>query len=256
MYAEERQRKIINIIKDKEFCSLEELAKMFKTSVSTVRRDVNILREHGFLHRTHGGIRNIEQQEIGHFYDVIPNATLHADVKKNIAQACAALVEPGHTVIMDGGSTVFNVARYLVAKHPIVITNSLPIANFYSSFNQVEVHITGGVIYPRLGVLTGPNAVEGFCKIHADVAIMGAGGLTVNEGITNTHAPLIDMQLAMIQAAQKVIFCMDSTKLGNKSLFFLCPSNRIHTLVTDTGADPNIVQALREKGIEVCLVKP
>ena len=65
---------------------------------------------------------------------------------------------------MDGGSTVFGVARHLVPKHPIVITNSLPISNLYSTYRQVEVHVTGGVVYPRLGVLTGPSAVEGFSK--------------------------------------------------------------------------------------------
>ena len=174
-----------------------------------------------------------------------------ADVKKEIGICCASLISPGQTIIMDGGSTVYSVAQRLMSKHPIVITNSLPIANLYSSYSQVEVHVTGGVIYPRLGVLTGPNAVEGFSKIHADVAIMGAGGLTLDEGVTNTHALLIDMQLAMIRAAQKVIFCMDSTKLSRRSLFFLCGASYIQTLVTDSGADPKFIKALKNKGIDV-----
>ena len=149
---------------------------------------------------------------------------------------------------------MFSVARHLVPKHPIVITNSLPISNLYSTYRQVEAHVTGGGVYPRLGVLTGPNAVEGFSKIHADVAIMGAGGLDAQDGVTNTHALLIDMQLAMIRAARKVIFCMDSTKLGAKSLFFLCSADQVQTLVTNDDANPAIVAALRKKGVDVHLV--
>ena len=145
---------------------------------------------------------------------MVPNASVRSELKECIARYCASLIEPGQTVIMDGGSTVFSVARHLVVKHPIVITNSLPISNLYSNYRQVEVHVTGGVVYPRLGVLTGPNAVEGFSKIHADVAIIG-GRRSGCAGWCNQYTCLlIDMQLAMIKAARKVIFCMDSTKLG------------------------------------------
>lgn len=248
--AEERQYKIYNYLQEKEFCTLEELSVHLNASTSSIRRDVNHLEKNGLIRRTHGGARLTDRLEPGNML-AAPNMTVLADVKKEIGICCASLISPGQTIIMDGGSTVYSVAQRLMSKHPIVITNSLPIANLYSSYSQVEVHVTGGVIYPRLGVLTGPNAVEGFSKIHADVAIMGAGGLTLDEGVTNTHALLIDMQLAMIRAAQKVIFCMDSTKLSRRSLFFLCGASYIQTLVTDSGADPKFIKALRNKGIDV-----
>ncbi|MBR6464441.1 MAG: DeoR/GlpR transcriptional regulator, partial [Verrucomicrobia bacterium] len=248
--AEERQYKIYNYLQEKEFCSLDELSEILNTSISSIRRDVNRLEKKGLIRRTHGGARLTDRLEPGNLL-AAPNISVLADVKKKIGFCCASLISPGQTIIMDGGSTVYSVAQRLMSKHPIVITNSLPIANLYSSYSQVEVHVTGGVIYPRLGVLTGPKAVEGFSKIHADVAIMGAGGLTLDEGVTNTHALLIDMQLAMIHAAQKVIFCMDSTKLSRRSLFFLCAASYIQTLVTDSGADPKFIKALRSKGIEV-----
>ena len=162
----------------------------------------------------------------------LPNNAVHSDTKMAIARYCASLILPGQTIIMDAGSTVYYVAQQLVSKHPIVVTNSLPISNLYSGYSQVETHVVGGVIYPRLGVLTGPKAEEGFASIHADVAIMGAAGLTLNEGLTNTHALLIDMQLTMIRSARKVFFCMDSTKLGNSSLFYLCKTDIIRICLT------------------------
>ncbi|MGI6347033.1 MAG: DeoR/GlpR family DNA-binding transcription regulator [Limisphaerales bacterium] len=254
MLAEERQQRINEHLREKEFCTLKELSEMLNVSVSTVRRDINFLKTTGVLRRTHGGARLSEQVEIEGTHPLVPNASVRSELKECIARYCASLIEPGQTVIMDGGSTVFSVARHLVVKHPIVITNSLPISNLYSNYRQVEVHVTGGVVYPRLGVLTGPNAVEGFSKIHADVAIMGAGGLDVQDGVTNTHALLIDMQLAMIKAARKVIFCMDSTKLGARSLFFLCSADQVQTLVTNSDVDPVLVKALRKKGVDVHLV--
>ncbi len=252
--AEERRSKIVNYLRDNEFCSLEELSRMLNVSVSTVRRDVNCLSLEGYLRRTHGGAQMILNQPANMLAVVdLPNNAVHSDTKMAIARYCASLILPGQTIIMDAGSTVYYVAQQLVSKHPIVVTNSLPISNLYSGYSQVETHVVGGVIYPRLGVLTGPKAEEGFASIHADVAIMGAAGLTLNEGLTNTHALLIDMQLTMIRSARKVFFCMDSTKLGNSSLFYLCKTDKIQNLITDERADPTMVEALREKGVNVYL---
>jgi DeoR/GlpR family transcriptional regulator of sugar metabolism len=108
------------------------------------------------------------------------------------------------------------------------------------------------VIYPRLGVLVGPHAVEHFSKIHADVAIMSAGGVSV-EGVTNSHGLLIEIQRAMIEAAQKVIFCFDHTKLGRQSLSVLCDLDCIDTIVTDHGAPTEIVAALRQRNVEIII---
>jgi len=153
-------------------------------------------------------------------------------------------------VIIDAGTTVYHVARHLESKTPQIVTNSLPVANLFASANKLEVVISGGVIYPRLGVLVGPLAVEAFSKIHADVAIMSAGGITP-EGITNSHGLLIEIQRAMIHAAQRVIFCFDHTKLGRRSVSALCDLNSVDVIVTDAGAPAEIVQGLRNAGVEV-----
>ena len=128
---------------------------------------------------------------------------------------------------------------------PQIVTNSLPVANFFAAASRVELIVSGGVIYPRLGVLVGPLAVEAFSKIHADVAIMSAGGITL-EGVTNSHGLLIEIQRAMIRAAQRVIFCLDSTKFGRRSMSMLCALDSLHAIVTDARAPAELVGQLRE----------
>jgi DeoR/GlpR family transcriptional regulator of sugar metabolism len=170
--------------------------------------------------------------------------------KEAIGRACAALIQPQQSIMIDAGTTVFHVARYLEDKKPQIITNSLPVANLYASSSQVEVVVSGGVVYPRLGVLVGPLAVESFSKIHADVAIMSAGGITA-ESVTNSHGLLIEIQRAMMRGARQVIFCLDHTKFGRQSVSFLCTLDSIHTIVTDREAPPDLVSALRTRGIHV-----
>ena len=140
----------------------------------------------------------------------------------------------------------------MTAEETSGLANSLPVANFFAATNRAELILSGGVIYPRLGVLVGPLAVEAFTKIHADVAVMSAGGITL-DGISNSHGLLIEIQWAMIRAAKKVIFCFDSTKFGRRSVSPLCGLEHVHTIVSDWGAPEELVRSLRGRGLEVVI---
>lgn len=248
MQAEERQLRIEQYLQRVEFASLEELAQEVEASHSTIRRDLAVLEASGVLRRTHGGARVITPRTDEYVFN--SRDTHQLSEKESIGRACAELVQPGQTIIMDAGTTVYHVARHLESKRLQIITNSLPIANLFASDPLIEVVVSGGVIYPRLGVMVGPLAVEAFSRMHVDLAIMSAGGITL-EGVTNSHGLLIEIQHAMIQAAQRVIFCLDHTKLGRKSLSHLCELRSIHGVVTDAAAPPDLVQDLRDSGLEI-----
>jgi len=248
MPPEKRQQQIADYLQQVEFASLEEIAGQVQASVSTVRRDLSVLEASGNLQRTHGGARIINPKSDEFTFSA--RDTHQLEEKEAIGRACAELVQPNQSVIIDAGTTVYHVARYLESKAPQIITNSLPVANLFASANRLEVLVSGGVIYPRLGVLVGPQTVEAFSKMHADVAIMSAGGISL-EGISNSHGLLIDIQRAMINAAKKVIFCFDHTKFGRQSVSPLCGLDSVDTIVTDHGAPADLISDLRNRDIEV-----
>jgi DeoR/GlpR family transcriptional regulator of sugar metabolism len=249
MQPEERQAKIEAYLHKAEFASLEELAQNVGVSVSTVRRDVAALEEHGIIRRTHGGARMVQVPKSDDFVFNVRD-THQVSEKENIGAACAALIQPGQNVIIDSGTTCFHVAKRLDDKVAQIITNSLPVANLFSGSNRHEVHLSGGTIYPRLGTLVGPHAVETFSRMHADVAILSGSGIS-GDGIYNSHTLLVDIQRAMIAGAAKVIFCFDHTKFGRRSTFFLCDFSKVDVVVTDAKAPGELVAELRAKGIEV-----
>jgi DeoR family fructose operon transcriptional repressor len=248
MTAEERKYRLETYLQGVEFASLEDMAKEVGASVSTVRRDLTVLEASGSLKRTHGGARIIAPKSDEFVFST--RDTHQLAEKEAIGKACAELIRPNQTVIIDAGTTAFHVARYLEEKTPQIITNSLPVANLFASANRLEVIVSGGVIYPRLDVLVGPLAVDAFSKMHADVAIMSGGGISV-EGVTNSHGLLIDIQKAMINAAQKVVFCFDHTKFGRRSVLPLCGIDVIDVIVTDGAAPAELVQEFASRGIEV-----
>jgi DeoR/GlpR family transcriptional regulator of sugar metabolism len=248
MQPEERQKRIEEHLLKMEFASLEELSKLADASVATVRRDLGVLEGKGTVSRTHGGAKLLNPKSDEFVFNA--RDTHQLDEKEAIGKACADLIQPNQTIIIDAGTTCYPAARYLEAKTPQVFTNSLPVANLFAAANKLEVVVSGGVIYPRLGVLVGPLAVEAFAKIRADVAIMSCGGITL-EGITNSHGLLIEIQKAMIAAARKVIFCIDSSKFGRQSISKLCELEIIDAIVTDKAAPADLIRGLRKRGVEI-----
>ncbi len=248
MQTEERQARLEEYLRRVEFASLEELAEHVDISVSTVRRDLTALEEGGTIRRTHGGARIVQPKSDEFVFR--RRDTREVEEKEAIGRTCAEMVRPDQSVILDAGTTVYHVASRLGEKKPHILTNSLPVANLFASSSLVEVVLSGGVLYPRLGVLVGPLTVGAFSEMHADVAIMGGSGIT-EEGIYNSHALLIDIQKAMIRAARKVVFCLDHTKFGRKSMSFVCGLGSIDCVVTDEKAPEDLVEVLRRQGIEV-----
>jgi DeoR family transcriptional regulator, fructose operon transcriptional repressor len=253
MQPEERRQRIAEYLQSAEFASLEEVSRQVQASVSTVRRDLTILEASGNVKRTHGGARIIEPRSDEFIFSA--RDTRQLVEKEAIGRACAELIQPGQSVVIDAGTTAYHVARHLESKAPQIVTNSLPVANLFASANRLEVTLSGGVIYPRLGVLVGPLAVECFSKIHVDVAIMGAGGILL-EGISNSHGLLIDIQKAMINAARRVIFCLDHTKFGRQSFVPLCDLDSVDIVVTDSGSPADLVEALRARQVDVVVAPP
>jgi DeoR/GlpR family transcriptional regulator of sugar metabolism len=248
--AEERQFLIEQHLQKVEFASLEELSEKVDVSISTVRRDLTLLEANGTIRRTHGGARLVAPKSDE--FTFTARDTHQLDEKEAIGQAAAALIQPNQGVIIDSGTTAYHAAKHLSGKASHVITNSLPVANHFGSDNSVEVLVTGGVIYPRLGVLVGPLAVESLSKMHADVAIMSGGGITL-DGVTNSHALLIDIQRAVLQSAQRIIFCLDHTKFNRRSVSHLCELNAIDTIVTDAQADTDLVAELKQADTQVVI---
>ncbi len=251
MQPEARQKRIEEYLQKVEFASLEELAQQVGASTSTVRRDVAALETAGTF-APDAWRRAAGQSAFGR---IRVHLARHAAIcgkgshRQSLRGIDPAQMKPSS---LTPARPRYHAAKYLEPKTPQIITNSLPVANFFAAANRVELILSGGVIYPRLGVLVGPLAVEAFSKIHADVAVMSGGGITL-EGVSNSHGLLIEIQRAMIRAAQRVIFCFDSTKLGRRSVSFLCDLDCIDTIVTDQAAPPDLVEALRSRGLQVVI---
>jgi DeoR/GlpR family transcriptional regulator of sugar metabolism len=252
MTNKQRTDLIERYIREHKYADLRTLADHFGGSLSTARRALDTLETRGIVRRHHGGASLVETDALNRDYDFLSRIQRQADQKFAIASLIAEQVQPGTTVILDGGSTAYAVARLLAEKRVQVITNSLPVASLFGEVGNTETIVTGGSILGRLGLLAGPQCEAAFEQVHADLAILGGTGIT-ESGIWNHNALVIAAQRKMIAAAERTFFALDATKFGRKALSLTAPFGPKMTIVTNTRPAPAVEKAIQAAGAKLTL---
>ena len=230
MIVDERRSIILKITEESGFVSLQWLVAEVDASESTIRRDLEYLDAIGQIQRTRGGASFVGDS----LSDFDARKSRASDEKQQIARRTADLICSGETVLLDGGTTTLEVARYLTGKSLQILTNSLPIASLLMNRPEIELIFIGGYVYPKTGVALGEQAVEALRKMHAGRLVMSTGGITA-EGLFNSNALLVDTERQMIRTADRVTLVADSSKFGQRALAMLCPLTDVHEIVTDDG---------------------
>jgi DeoR/GlpR family transcriptional regulator of sugar metabolism len=228
--TDERRNRLLELIRQRGFASLPALAEALEVSESTVRRDLDFLEESGVAQRTHGGVFYTgPSPKLAHFDT---RQSLNWDKKRQIAVAASRLIDDNDTILLDGGSTTYELAQLLVGRPLQVVTNSLPVANLFTSSENADLVFVGGYVHAKTGVSLGPYANQMLSGLNVRRAVLSVAGIN-ERGCYNSNLLLVETERAMMTAAEEVIVVADSTKLGHTSLSHLCDLKEIDVLVTD-----------------------
>jgi DeoR family transcriptional regulator, fructose operon transcriptional repressor len=250
MRQAQRILKVQELFAKEEFVNFEDLCQQFNASKSSIRRDLITLERKGVLRRVHGGAISLQtRDEVLDFGRL--SGTFHEE-KSRIGKRAAALVEDGQTVILGGGSSVVEVAKNLTGRQVQVVTNSIPVAQIFWDSKQVEVTLTGGYLYPRLGIQLGPICERMLHSVSADIVIMGIRGIT-SAGISDSNSLIVESIRAMIKAAHNVVVVADHSKFGRDAMIHVANLEEIDQVVSDKGLDEQNQQMLKDNQVECVL---
>ena len=180
--------------------------------------------------RTHGGVFYTgPSPKLAHFDERQP---LKWDKKRQIAVAASRLIEDGDTILLDGGSTTYELAQLLVGRPLQVVTNSLPVANLFASSENADLVLVGGYVHAKTGVSLGPYANQMLAGLNVRRAVLSVAGIN-ERGFFNSNLLLVETERAMMTRADEVIVVADSTKFGHRAWPMLCDLDEIDVLVAD-----------------------
>ena len=249
----ERRHRIVDLLREQGRVTVEALAGRFATSPVTIRTDLATLEAAGALERTHGGAllrRDDDDQPI------TVKRTLHHAEKVRIAKAAAALIQDGETIILDSGTTTAEIAkqiRKLEVRSINVITNALNIAAFLTDVPAVRLIMPGGILRPESNSLSGHMAEAALANLQADRLFLGADSLDPERGVMTPHLPEAQLNAKMIAISRQVVAVADSSKLMRRNISLIARVEQLHMLITDSGANPDVVAELQRRGVEVRL---
>ncbi|MBC8560111.1 fructose PTS transporter subunit IIA [Fumia xinanensis] len=251
MFAEQRKSIILDMLKLKGSVSLTELTDLFEVSEATIRRDLTELEKRNQLQRTHGGAvsTNLSIFEAGY----LEKEQEYLEEKRQIAEIAASLVNDGDTVLLDSGTTTFEIARALRNKKITLITNSATIVTDVAGTpdSNVELICTGGVYRANTRSFIGPDAENFIRNMVPDKVFIAANGFSTRYGATTPNLTEASIKRVMIEAGKEVYLAVDSGKTGKDYFSVIAKPEAFHGIVTDSGMDALTINALRSAGISV-----
>lgn len=209
-----RQAETVELLLERGFVSVPDLAEHFGVTCSTIRRTLAELEARDLVQRTHGGALPIRQTDA----PTDLKQSLHQAEKRAIGKAMAQRILPGQTVLLDSGSTTLEVARCLRARQLTVVTNDLLIGTVIAELQNAHLVFIGGELLPNVYTMWGPTSVQQLQNLRVNVAVFGADTVT-EDGIYNTSSYELEVKRTMRSVASEAFFVADSSKFGREALF-------------------------------------
>ncbi|MEV6598708.1 DeoR/GlpR family DNA-binding transcription regulator [Actinoplanes sp. NPDC051346] len=241
MLAAQRRDLLLERLRTDGRIIAKSLAAELGISEDSIRRDLRELATAGLCQRVYGGALPASPA----IADYAARQHVAISGKQRVAAAAATMVEPGSTVIIDGGTTALAVVRALpVDLRATVVTHSPTVASALADHRDVEVYLIGGRLFKHSMVACGAAAVEAARGLHADLFLLGVTGVHPEAGLTTDDADEAAMKRALARQAADTYVLASSEKVGAASRFAVLPLGEVAGVITDTSPDDPTVRAL------------
>ena len=252
MHEKERHRIILSAVQEKPVVTVPELVDLTDSSEATIRRDIAALHVQKKLRRVRGGAEALHPPQFvglaGRPFRV--NETLNTRQKQAIAKEAVALCEDGDPIIINGGTTTFQMVHFLANRRMQVFTNSFNIAEHLLKHSKNTIMLSGGTIYREQNIILSPFDNDVTRNFYARRMFMGAQGLGPL-GLMEADPLLIQAEQKLIDQADELVMLADSTKFKKRSSLILCGLKRITTIITDSGIEDREAAMLEEAGVNL-----
>ncbi len=249
-----RRIKILESLKAHGQVNVNDLSESLGVTGVTIRNDLAQLEKKRVLIRARGGAINLEQNFADEDYPLSDKQKKHLAEKKEIGKKAAELIDENNTIIIDSGSTTYELAKNLKNFNSLtVITNALNVAAILAEYKNINVIVPGGMLKKNSLSLVGILAERGVKDYFCDKLFLGVDGFDLDFGISTPDPEEAHLNQIMIEMSKEVIVVADSSKFQRRGFALIAPVNRINVVVTDKGILPENKSRLEQAGVKVII---
>src|SRR6476619_2658570 len=256
MHEKERHRLIVSAVQEKPVATVQEMVDLTESSEATIRRDIAALHVQKRLRRVRGGAEALSPPQFiglaGRPFSV--TETINAAKKRAIAQEAVELCGDGEPIIINGGTTTFQMVHFLTNRRMPIFTNSFPIAEHLLKHSKNTVMLSGGTIYREQNIILSPFDNDVTRNFYARRMFMGAQGLGPL-GLMEGDPLLIQAEQKLIDQADELVVLVDSSKFRQRSSLILCGLKRVTTVITDSAIEDRHAAMLEGAGVNLIVAK-
>ncbi|MBO5600982.1 MAG: DeoR/GlpR transcriptional regulator [Prevotella sp.] len=252
MALNQRRIKILELIREDGHAKVQQLSKIFGVTEVTIRQDLEMLDQLGYIQREHGGAF---LKDVGSFAKTgkLFNQT-RMDEKREIARKAVAFIHENDIIILDSGSTTTEIAKLLLNyKNLTVITNALNIALILGENPGINLVVTGGEFKAPTLSLTGQMSADIIKTLHANKLFLATAGISADLQLTYPSLSDLVVKQSMIESSDQVFLVADSSKIGVSAFASLGPVTLANFFITDSMITEEQLEKMKESGINILL---
>ncbi len=231
MLPRQRKRTIVELVTERDGCSVTELAEELGYSEATIRRDLQALEDERLIERSHGGALPVTS--VGNEQAFDQKEVQNLETKNAIAEYAIKELHEGQVVFFDTGTTTMQVAKLAPTDGSIVPVTNSPLLALELGKNENDVKITGGTLRQSTKALVGPSAEAFMERMHFDLLYLGTNSLDVDAGLTTPNEDEARMKRRMIENSKRVVLVADRTKFDERSFVQFASFEDVDLIITD-----------------------
>lgn len=225
----------------------KEIAAELGLSEDSIRRDLRELDAAGLAVRVYGGALPASPAVA----DYTTRTTVAPESKRRVAAAAAAMIEPGATVILDGGTTTLALVEALPTSFRGTIITHSPTIAAATLGHDVDVFLIGGQIFKHSAVACGAAAVEAASRISADMFFLGVTSIHPVAGLTTGDADEAAMKRTLASRSAETYVLGSEEKIGAASRYTVLPLDSVAGIITDMAPTSPVSLELAKAGVRL-----
>lgn len=245
MTPPERQQQILSVLLDRGgSISAAGVSEMFGVSLMTAHRDLDALERSGLARKFHGGVTALPAS----MFDVSVEFRSRSgrEEKAAIAQVARHFVEPAMSVLLEDSTTNLALAELLGDAAPLTIITNFPrIASLFRDIRDVRTIMLGGEYSLSRDAYVGLHCMRAVDSIHPSIYFSSTAAMNATQAF-HSDPEVVMVKHAMMQASERKVLLMDSSKIGNSALHVVAELSEFDDIIVDARTDPGTLAQLKE----------